>query len=335
MDMPLAPSPRKGVLEYDDLSLAVDTRKMSGADACAIEKQRRHQAALRLQAREHNLFKHRLVPRGREAERSTDAASTTAKQAPPRSPRRTTAALRPKQSFSTGDLLSQMRGSNDPSRLLMAKYTTQYKQRMVQEMKEALSTTRSAKASASKTPIQDHDWCTGVLKQGLSGVPLRSTPVLALYESERMLKKQEATAEWEWPSRTRTPSRPTSPVVERIGRLESIMTSRGGTPAAGARGGSTPGRGGGSPPRSSRHPRGCPPPWSLPATPSSGSRLGRPVRETGPYPGVGRLILTDGPGHIGPWSQPDTRVCTPSASANSEGARIGRPFHPGLMIRVA
>ena len=398
MDKPLPPSPRKGALEYDDLIEAVDSRRMSGADACAIEKQRRHEASLRLQQRERSASQKRLVPTAN----GYPATSPSKQQDAPRSPRRTSA-LRPKQSFSTSELQSARRSQritpasaarpllndwsttqllDDPSRLLMTAYTNQYKarashtrtclsqrpcmpvrahrvfdtrrcrykQRMVGEMTQTLSTTRKPVAweagSASRMPIQDNDWCTGVLKKGIiGGVPLRATPVLSLYESERMLKAQEAGAQWEWPSRARTPSRPSSPVVERLSRLEPIITSHGSTPAgAGIRGG-TPGRAGRSPRRDSRHPRGSPPPWSLstsqatsraPSRGETGMYMSRPASrgESGwingsvPYPGLGRLILTDNA--FGATAQPPP---------SGEGAPLGRPFHstPGgvLMIRVA
>ena len=107
---------------------------------------------------------------------------------------------------------------------MLARYSCEYKRRMLEECRQALSTTRSL--SASRMPIRAGAaaWGAPDRRERLS-----STPTLSLYESERLLRRMEEAPQrqgmWKWP-KGRPMSRPaTLAECESIGRLEPLLHS--------------------------------------------------------------------------------------------------------------
>lgn len=217
-----------------DLKQAIDMRSMATADALAIERERqrlaqvieripcpivetwRSQTWLRFAPTEqmHYTDKERkaqlrpLVP----------AHATGRVPLPPHAVKQKAVVLPRGSSFYERDRL------HAASSGMLAKYSSQYKRRMLEECRQTLSTTRSL--SASRMPIRAGAaaWGAPDRRERLS-----STPTLSLYESERLLRRMEEGPQgrgmWKWPKGMPT-SRPTTLAeCESIGRLEPLLHS--------------------------------------------------------------------------------------------------------------
>ena len=108
---------------------------------------------------------------------------------------------------------------------ILARYSSEYKRRMLEECRQTLSTTRSL--SASRMPIRAGAaaWGAPDRRERLS-----STPTLSLYESERLLRRMEekgpqGRAMWKWPKGMPPSRRTTLAECESIGRLEPLLHS--------------------------------------------------------------------------------------------------------------
>ena len=135
MDKPLPRSSSDVALKDDDLRQAVDARLMASADARAIESKRRQ-------------FSQRYHDKMERIAQLQPLVPPTAGPRVPLSPD----AVKRRVPLQRAASFAERDRKNAGSQIMLAKYTTQYKRRMIEEMRQSLSTTRGL--SASRMPIR-------------------------------------------------------------------------------------------------------------------------------------------------------------------------------------